>query len=93
MFHCFLVEPKHRDLLRFLWYDSNNPDGNVVEYRMKVHLFRNTSSPAVATFCLRKTAEEEELQFGSDASTFVEGDFYVNDGLNRSLNRSSQSTY
>ena len=33
---------------------------------MNVHLFGNTSSPAVATFCLRKTAQVAEDQFGSD---------------------------
>ena len=81
MFHAFHVEPDHRDLLRFLWYEGNNPDGDIVEYRMNVHLFGNTSSPAVATFCLRKTARETEAQFGSDAREFIEKDFYVDDGL------------
>ena len=67
MFHSFHVEPEHRDFLRFLWYAENNPNGEIIEYRMNVHLFGNTSSPAVATFCLRKTAQEAEAQFGSDA--------------------------
>ena len=81
MFHSFYVEPEHRDLLRFLWYENNNPDGEIVEYRMNVHLFGNTSSPAVATFCLRKTAQEAEAQFGYNAREFIENDFYVDDGL------------
>ena len=81
MFHTFHVEPEHRDLLRFLWFAGNNPDGEIVEYRMNVHLFGNTSSPAVATFCLRKTAQEAEAQFGSDAREFVEKNFYVDDAL------------
>ena len=38
-----------------------------MEHRMKVHLFGNTSSPAVATFGLRKTAQVGEAEFGSDA--------------------------
>jgi hypothetical protein len=57
---------------------------------MKVHLFGNTSSPAVATFGLRKTAQVGEAQFGSDAREFVERDFYVDDGL-KSLPGSKQS--
>ena len=81
MFHAFHVEPEHRDFLRFLWYEGNNPDGEIVEYRMNVHLFGNTSSPAVATFCLRKTAREAETQFGSDAREFIEKDFYVDNGF------------
>jgi hypothetical protein len=48
---------------------------------MVVHLFENTSSSAVATFGLRKTAEEREKEFGQDAKDFVVEDFYVDDGL------------
>ena len=51
---------------------------------MKVHVFGNTSSPAVATFCLRKTAEVGEQEFGSDAKEFVQINFYVDDGLKSS---------
>ena len=53
----------------------------MIEYRMKVHLFGNTSSPAVATYGLRKTARVEETQFGYDAREFVERNFYVDDGV------------
>ena len=48
---------------------------------MKVHVFGNTSSPAVATFCLRKTAYVGEQEFGSDAKDFVFNNFGVDDGL------------
>ena len=78
MFHSFHVQENHRDFLRFLWFNSN---GEVAEYRMKVHLFGNTSSPAVATCGLRKTAEVEAKNFGTDAVQFVEKNFYVDDGL------------
>ena len=81
MFHSFLVREDHRDLLRFFWYKDNDPDGELIEYRMKVHVFGNTSSPAVATYCLRKTAEVGEQEFGSDAKNFVDNNFYVDDGL------------
>ena len=54
MFHSFVVQEQHRDVLRFIWYKDNDPNGELTEYRMKVHVFGNTSSLAVATFCLRK---------------------------------------
>jgi limonene-1,2-epoxide hydrolase len=57
---------------------------------MKVPLFGNTSSPAVAAFGIRKTAQVEEARFGSDAREFVERDFYVDDGL-KSLPGSAES--
>ena len=81
MLHSFLVQDSHRDLLRFFWYKDNNLDRELTEYRMKVHVLRNTSSPAIATYCLRKTAEVGEQEFGSDAKEFVENNFYVDDGL------------
>ena len=47
MFHSFFVSTEHRDFLRFFWHKENDPNKEVVEHRMKVHLFGNTSSPAV----------------------------------------------
>ena len=48
IFHSFKVKKEHRDFLRFLWYKDNDPTAKIIEYRMKVHIFGNTSSPAVA---------------------------------------------
>ncbi|KAK3730804.1 hypothetical protein QZH41_001160 [Actinostola sp. cb2023] len=74
-------------LLRFqpcyivTWYQDNNPGKDIVEYRMKVHIFGSTSSPAVATYGLRKTAEVEKANFGPDAADLVNRNFYVDDAL------------
>ncbi|KAJ8353107.1 hypothetical protein SKAU_G00206740 [Synaphobranchus kaupii] len=81
MFHCFIVREDHRDYLRFLWYRDNDPSKDVVEYRMRVHVFGNSPSPAVATYGLRRAAIKGEQQHGSDTRRFVEREFYVDDGL------------
>ena len=81
MFHSFIVQEDHRNFLRFFWYRNNDPNGEVTQYRMKVHIFGNTSSPAVATYGLRKTADVGEQQFGSDAKELVYKNFYVDDAL------------
>ncbi|PFX14657.1 hypothetical protein AWC38_SpisGene21175, partial [Stylophora pistillata] len=81
MFHSFHVTPKHRDFLRFLWFEDNDISKRVMEYRMNVHLFGNGPSPAVATFGLRKTAADGEEEFGEEAKKFVCRNFYVDDGL------------
>nr|XP_032806106.1 uncharacterized protein LOC116940390 [Petromyzon marinus] len=81
MFHCFIVREDDRNYLRFLWYRNNNVDDRIVEYRMKVHVFGNSPSPAVATYGLRRTAQAGEGEFGEDAKRFVERDFYVDDAL------------
>ena len=83
MFYCFLVDEKHRDFLRFFWYLDNNPDNKLVEYRMRVHVFGNSPSPAVASYGLLKTASISG-NYGLDVQEFVSKDFYVDDGLTSS---------
>ncbi|KAK3101561.1 hypothetical protein FSP39_004496 [Pinctada imbricata] len=77
MFYRFSVPDKHRNYLRFIWCKDNNPDCELIEYRMTRHVFGNSPSPAVATFGLRKcvlTADEE-------VKNFVLNNFYVDDAL------------
>lgn len=77
MFYRFFVDSKDRDFLRFFWYQGNNPDNKLVEYRMRVHVFGKCPSPAIATFGLRKTVENCD----KDVQNFVCNNFYVDDGL------------
>ena len=81
MFHSFHVEPKHRDFLRFLWFEGNDPSKPITEYRMNVHLFGNGPSPAVATYGLRRTVVEGKEKYGEEANNFICRNFYVDDGL------------
>lgn len=81
MFHCFKVTEPHRNFLRFLWYRDNDPAKEIIEYRMCVHVFGNSPSPAVATYGLRKTAANNATRFEPDVNEFVERNFYVDDGL------------
>lgn len=81
IFHCFVVREDHRNFLRFLWYHNNNFNDEVVEYRLCVHVFVNSPSPAVAIFGLRKAAIYSEKDCGAEARHFVEQNFYVDDGL------------
>ena len=77
MFHNFRVREDHRNFLRFFWYKDNDPNLDLVEYRMTVHVFVNTPSPAVATYGLRKSVEGSD----QDIKDFVNHNFYVDDGL------------
>ncbi|KAI2649143.1 Protocadherin-like wing polarity protein stan [Labeo rohita] len=51
--HVIQSTEEHRDYLRFLWYEENNMGKNVIDYRMKFHIFGNSPSPAVAIYCMR----------------------------------------
>ncbi len=81
MFHCFLVHDDHRNFLRFLWHKDNDINKEIIEYRMKVHVFGNRPSPAVAIYGLRRAIKEGAQKHGADTVKFVERHFYVDDGL------------
>ena len=81
MFYCFVVQEEHRDFLRFLWFEDNDPNKQITEYRMKVHVFGNSPSPAVAIYGLRKAAMQGEKEHGAETKQFVMRNFYVDDGL------------
>ncbi|KAI4824172.1 hypothetical protein KUCAC02_012708 [Chaenocephalus aceratus] len=69
-----------QNFLRFLWHRNNDLEQPIVEYRMRVHVFGNSPSPAVANYALRKASKDQE---GSDFQSkhLVERHFYVDDGL------------
>ncbi len=67
--------------MRFPWFKDNDLNNNIVEYRMKVHVFCNSPSPAVAIYGLKRSAQDGEAEFGTDVKQFIDHDFYVDDGL------------
>ena len=77
MFYRFLVNIEHRDWLRFLWYENNDPSQPEAIYRMRVHVFGNKPSPAVATYGLHRAVQDAD----DDVKQFVKRDFYVDDAL------------
>ena len=89
MFHQFYVPPEERNFLRFYWWKSNLPSSPIIPYRARVHIFGNTSSPSIATFCLRKAAETDKdfeappnlANYVEVAQKFINDHFYIDDGL------------
>ena len=81
MFHQVGVAEQDRDLLRFLWWKDGVLTKEPAEFRMTVHLFGATSSPAFANYPLTMAANENEKDLGSEAANFIRRDFYVDDGL------------
>lgn len=77
MFYNFKVTPEHRNFLRFLWHENNDPDRPLTDYQMTVHVFGNSPSPSVATYGLRKAVESAS----ADVKDLVINNFYVDDGL------------
>ena len=83
MYHQFYVREDHRDYFRFLWWENGDLDGQLVDYRMKVHIFGATSSPGCANFGLKRIAQDHQ-EVSQEAAKFLQEDFYVDDGLHSS---------
>jgi hypothetical protein len=81
MLYCFKVIPDHRKYLRFIWHEDNCFEKPLVDYQMRVHVFGNSPSPSIASYGLRRTADQSESKFGSDVKAFVHRNFYVDDAL------------
>lgn len=54
---------------------------DIIDYRMRVHVFGNSPSPSVAIYGLRRAIHEGAHKHGEDAVQFVKRHFYVDDGL------------
>ena len=80
MYYAFRVHTEHRNYLRFLWWRDGDVTQPLTTYRMTAHLFGAVSSPACASFGLRRVANEFP-EYGGDVLDFVTNDFYVDDGL------------
>ena len=86
MYHCFHVPPIHSNLMKFYWFESNDPTKALVAFKAKVHIFGNCSSPAIAILGLRKA--DESLKCDTDCKTinelayrYVTQGFSADDGL------------
>ena len=75
MYYQVRVPPEHRDYFRFFWM---NTEGNLVLYRMTVHVFGAVSSPSIANFALQYAAKENMTE---QARETVLRNFYVDDML------------
>ena len=81
MFHQVTIPRKDRDLLRFLWWQDSSIERPIEEYRMCVHPFGATSSPAIANFALKRTAETARSHYGHEVIDTMLHNFYVDNCL------------
>lgn len=79
MFHSFYLKPEDRDYMRFYWFKNNDASQDLCQYRAKVHIFGNTSSPSLASLGLRYAVQG--LVDSDHVKEFVNEQFYVDDGL------------
>ena len=81
MYHQVLVPEDQRSLLRFLFWPDGDLDAEPVDFEMCVHSFGAVSSGSCVIFALKRAADDGEEVFGSDASSAIHRNFYVDDHL------------
>ena len=78
MFYQVWVSNQDRDALRFIWYDCKT--GEEVVSRMKVHIFGGVWCPCIATYALRRTIVDQEVE-DQFVKKVISKSFYVDDLL------------
>ncbi|XP_052706784.1 uncharacterized protein LOC128182227 [Crassostrea angulata] len=81
MFHQVIVPEKDRDCMRFLWWKDGNLDAEPNHYRMRVHIFGATSSPACCNYALQKTVKEYGKEYDQCVQNVIIRNMYVDDCL------------
>ena len=90
MYHQVKVPKDQCRFPKFLWWDDSDPDKEIIDYEMKVHVFGGTSSPSSSNFALRSTANDNEQQYGKEITQTLDRSFYV-DNLLKSFPTVSQA--
>ena len=81
MFHQVYVAPEDRKALCYLWWPNGDITKDAKTHQMLVHIFGAKSSPSVASYALRKTAQDNKQDFSQEVVDAVFRDFYVDDLL------------
>ena len=81
MFHQVTIPKDQCSFLKFLWWGDSDPDKELIDYEMRTHVFGGASSPSCSNFALRRTAKDNEQQYGKEITKILERNFYVDDLL------------
>ena len=80
MFNSFALPVAQRDLYRFYWFNQNQPEEPIVQYRSTCYIFGSKPSPAIATYGLRFAALLKQ-DISPGVLNFINRSFYVDDGV------------
>ena len=78
MFYMIKLPKYDTNFVRFLWFKDDNFLADPVQYRLKVHLFGATSSPAIANYALKRSVLDP-VNIEPAVKNTVLDSFYVDD--------------
>lgn len=81
MFYQVRVPPEQRNFLRLLWWKDSDFRKKIIDHEMCVHLFGGTSSPSCSNYAVKRTAADNQKEFGKLAADTLRKNFYVDDLL------------
>ena len=81
MYYQVRVPEEHRKFLRFLWFEDDDPEKDLMDCEMCVHPFGAISSKNCVNFALHQTAYDNREALGEEAMITLLNEFYVDDLL------------
>ena len=68
MFYQVKVPDNQRSFLRYLWWNNNDLNGELVDNEMGIHVFGSTSSPGCYNYALRRTAMDNAPNYDTEVA-------------------------
>ena len=81
MFYQVKAPESKRSFLRYLWWNNNDLNGELVDYEMGVHMFGGRSSTGCCNYALRRTAVDNAPNYDTEVAETLLHNFYVDDLL------------
>ena len=81
MYYQVQVPENQQTYLKFLWWENSDIECHPQEFVMCAHVLGGASSGGCSNYTLRRTAVDNEAEFGKAAATTLLNNFYVDDLL------------
>ncbi|XP_077971393.1 uncharacterized protein LOC120335312 [Styela clava] len=81
MYLRVILDSRDRDAMRFLWYPNDDLGKKPIDLRMCSHVFGATSSPSIASFVLKRVADDNLTNADLETIQTVQRSFFVDDGV------------
>ena len=81
MYYQVQVPENQQTYLKFLWWENHDIECHPQEFVMCAHLFGGTSSGGCSNYALRRTAVDNEAEFGRAAASTLLKNFCVDEFL------------
>ena len=81
VYHQLLVPDDQQTFLKFFWWSTDNINDELQDFMVCAYVFDGTSSANCSYCALRRTAIDNKVVYGTDATTTLLRKFYVDDLL------------